>query len=137
MFTICKKKFIHSLGIHTCTQHDQMSICHLFTQLERYPVCAHWVVCVPWVRVLQTNTACKWGGSCFNGWPKFYYEKVLAITSPPWSQLVIFLMSTASLSQTFTVLKCEILSISGISIQYKHEGSFILPISLYNLQDRN
>ena len=35
------------------------------------------------------------------------------------------------------VLMCEILSMFGSLNQYKHEGSFIQSISLYNLQDRD
>ena len=35
------------------------------------------------------------------------------------------------------MVKCEILSILGSLNQYKHEGSLILSITLYNLQDRN
>ena len=35
------------------------------------------------------------------------------------------------------VLKCDILSILSSINQYKHEGSLISSISLYNLKDRN
>ena len=37
----------------------------------------------------------------------------------------------------FLLLKCEILRTLGSLNQYKHEGSFIPLISLYNLRDRN